>query len=66
MNKIYKYKSSISKNVCIDELDDIVNKYNHTYYSAIKMKSVDVISRICVDLDKNNNKEALNLILGTI
>ena len=27
-NKIYKYMNSISKNVYIDELDDIVNKYN--------------------------------------
>ena len=30
-NKIYKYMTSISKNVYIDKLDDIVNKYNkHT------------------------------------
>ena len=27
-NKIYKYMNSISKNVYVDELDDIVNKYN--------------------------------------
>ena len=26
-NKIYKYMTSISKNVYIDKLDDIVNKY---------------------------------------
>ena len=25
-NKIYKYMTSILKNVCIDKLDDIVNK----------------------------------------
>ena len=37
-NKIYKYMTSISKNVCIDKLDDIVNKYNNTYHRAIKMK----------------------------
>ena len=30
-NKIYKYMNSISKNVYIDILDDIVNKYNNTY-----------------------------------
>ena len=30
-NKIYKYMTLISKNVYIDELDDIVNKYNNTY-----------------------------------
>ena len=30
-NKIYKYMTSVSKNVYIDKLDDIVNKYNNTY-----------------------------------
>ena len=27
-NKIYKYTTSISKNVYIDKLDDIFNKYS--------------------------------------
>ena len=44
-NKIYKYKTSISKKVYIDKLDDIVNKYNNTYHSTIKMKTVDVKPR---------------------
>ena len=26
---IYKHMTSVSKNVYIDKLDDIVNKYNH-------------------------------------
>ena len=26
-NKIYKHMASVSKNVCIDKLDHIVNKY---------------------------------------
>ena len=30
-NKIYKYMTSISKNVFIDKLDGIVNEYNNTY-----------------------------------
>ena len=34
----------MSKNVYIDKLDDIVNKYNNTYHNAIKMKLVDVKS----------------------
>ena len=42
--KIYKYTNSISKNVYIDKTDDIVNEYNSTYYSTIKMKPVNVIS----------------------
>ena len=43
-NKIYKYMTSISKNVYIDKLDDIVNKYNNAYHSTIKLKPVDVKS----------------------
>ena len=40
--KIYKYMNSVSKNVYIDKLDDIVGEYNNTYHRTIKMKSVDV------------------------
>ena len=39
--KIYKYMTSVSKNVYIDKLDDIVNEYNNTYHRTIKMKPVD-------------------------
>ena len=41
-NKIYQYMTSISKNMYIDKLDGIINKYNNTYYSTIKMKHLDV------------------------
>ena len=41
-NKIYKHMTSVYKNVYIDILADIVNKYNNTYHSTIKMKPVDV------------------------
>ena len=40
--KIYKYMTSVSKNVYIDKLNDIVNEYNNTYHRIIKMKPVDV------------------------
>ena len=33
--KIYKYMTSISKNVHLDKLDDIVKKYNNTYHRTI-------------------------------
>ena len=49
---IYKYMSSISKNVYIDQLDDIVNKYNNTYHSKIKMKSVDIKSGTYINSSK--------------
>ena len=31
--KTYKYMSSVSKNVNIDKLDDIVGEYNNTYHA---------------------------------
>ena len=40
--KICKYISSISKNVYIDKLNDIVNEYNNKYHRTIKMKPVYV------------------------
>ena len=45
-NKIYKYMSSISKNVYIDKLDNMVGEHNNTDYRTIKMKPVDVIKII--------------------
>ena len=42
INKIYKYLTSISKNVYIDKLDAIVNEYNNTYHRTIKIKPIDV------------------------
>ena len=41
-NKIYKHMTSISKNVYIDKLDNIVNEYNNTHHRTIKMKPIDV------------------------
>ena len=41
-NKIYKNTTSISKNLYIDKLDDMVNKYNSKYHSTIIMNPVDV------------------------
>ena len=41
----------------IDKLDDIVNKYNNAYHSAIKMKLVDVKSSTYIDFDKKNKRK---------
>ena len=35
-NKIYEYMTSISKNVHIDKLDDIVNKCNNSIIEQFK------------------------------
>ena len=49
--------TSVSKNVHIDKLDDIVNKYNNTYHSTFKIKLIDVKSSAYIDFNKKNNKE---------
>ena len=63
-NKIYKYSSSISKNVYIDKFHDIVDKYNSTYHTAIKMKPIDVNSSTYIDFNRENNKEDLKFEVG--
>ena len=46
-NKVYKYMTSISKNVYIDKLN-IVNEYSNAYQKIIKMKSIDVKNNIYI------------------
>ena len=53
--KIYKCMTSISKNVCIDKLDDLVKEYNNTYHSAIKMKPIDIKDNKYIDFKKEVN-----------
>ena len=50
--KIYKYMLSVSKNVYIDKLDNIVGEYNNTYYRKNKVKPVDVKDMIYIDVKK--------------
>ena len=61
-NKIYHYRISISKNVYIDKLDDIVDKYNNTY-RTIKMKLIDVNQAHILTLVKKLIMKILNLNL---
>ena len=51
-NKIYKYMSSISKNVYIYKLYDIVKEYKNTYHRTIKMKPIDVKDNAYIDFEK--------------
>ena len=46
---------SISKNVCTDKLDDIVNEYSSTYHRTIKMKPVDVTDDTYTNSDIGTN-----------
>ena len=52
---IYKYITSITKNIYIDKLDDIVGEYNNTYHRAIKMKPIDVKDNVYIDFKKEVN-----------
>ena len=54
-NKTYKYMTSVSKNVYIDKLDDIVGEYNNTYHRKIKMKPVNVKNNTYIDFKKEVN-----------
>ena len=63
-NKIYKYMTSISKNVYIDTLDDMVNEYNNTYHRIIKMKPVDVKSGNFIEYNVNSNDKDPKFKIG--
>ena len=47
--------TSISKNVYIDKLDDIVDEYNNTYHRKIKIKPVDVKDNTYIDFKEDVN-----------
>ena len=57
---------SISKNVCIDKSDDLVNKYNNTYHSTIKLRPGDVKSNTYIDSSKEINDEDPRFKIGDI
>ena len=47
--------TSVSKNVYIDKLDDLVSDYNNLYHRTIQMKPVDVKDNTYIDLKKEVN-----------
>ena len=57
-SKLYKHMTAIGKNVYYDVLDDVVNKYNSTKHSTIKMKPIDVVNNKRVYIDKHNEKRS--------
>ena len=54
--------TSLSKNVYIDKLDDMVNEYNNTYHGTIKMKPIDIKENTYINIGKEVN-DILNLEL---
>ena len=79
-NKIYKYKTLISKyirnilifqnikiyQVYIRKLDDIVNKNENTCHRTTKMKSVDVTQSTYIDSSKEFINEDTEFKIGDI
>ena len=58
-NKLYKHMTATGKNVYYNVLDDVVNKYNNTKYSTIKMKPIDVRdNNKRVYIDEHNEKDS--------
>ena len=63
-SKIYKYMTSISKNMYIDKLDDIVDEYNNTYHTTIKRKPTDVKDNTYINIDKEINDKGPKFKVG--
>ena len=47
--------TSVSKNIYIDKLDDIVGEYNNTYHRTMKMKPIDVKDNTYIGFKKEVN-----------
>ena len=56
--------TSISKNVYIDQLDDIVNEHNSTYHKTIKMKPVDLKSDFYDECNVDSNDKDPKFQIG--
>ena len=56
-NKIFRHMTTISKNVYVDVLNDIVNRYNNTVHRTIKMKPIDVTNDSYVEYNEGFNKK---------
>ena len=63
-NKIYKYMTSVSKNVYIDKLDDVLNEYSNTYHRTIKMKPIEVKDDTYIDYIKEVNHKDSKFKVG--
>ena len=67
--KVYKYMTSVSKNVFIDKLEDIVNKCDNTYHSTTnlkRMKPGDVKSNTYIDPSQEINEKDPIFKIGDI
>ena len=63
-NKIDECITSVSENVYIDKLDDLVNEYNKTYHITIKIKSIHVKDNTYINTDKEDNNKDPQFQIG--
>ena len=63
-NKIYKHLTAISKNVYFDVLNDIVDEYNNTYHTTIKMKPIDVKYDSFAEYNEESNEKDPKFKIG--
>ena len=47
--------AAVSKNVYIDNLDDIINEYKNTFHRTIKMKPIEIKGNTYIDFTKEVN-----------
>ena len=63
-SNIFKHMTTISKNVYVDVLDDIVNRYNNTVHKTIKMKPIDVTNDSYAKCNEDFNKKGPKFKVG--
>ena len=63
-NRIYKYMTSISENVYIDKLADIVTEYNNFYHRISGMKPIGSNSSTCNGFSVENINKDLKFQVG--
>ena len=64
IQKKYNYITSVSKNVYLSKLKDIVRTYNNTYHRTIKMEPADVNLKTYIDSNKENNQKGFEFKVG--
>ena len=59
-NKINKYMTATTKDLYIDELQEINRTWNNTFYFPIKMKAIDFIFGTVMEYIPQFNKKDCN------
>ena len=64
-NKILKHMTAINKNIYVDVLDDIVDKYRNTVHRTIKMKLIEVTGDYYAEYNEDpSNKQNSKFKVG--